>query len=100
MKKAFINTSHNSIHLTFPNGNSISTIWGYLTYSDNHNFISGNIVDKFSQFMESDTVEIMILEAPDKLRKKISKKYGFSVNDVKGYLSITEWLDILKMLAK
>lgn len=99
-EKAFNNWKHNAIHLTFPNGNSLSTIWGYLTYSDNHDFISGYDDDKFTRWLPSDTVEIMILEAPDKLRKKIEKKYDFGGDTVKGYLTMKEWLDIVKMLSK
>lgn len=99
-EKAFNNWGHNRIHLTFPNGNAISTVWGYLTYSDNHDFVSDDHLDRFNEFMQSDTVEIMILKAQDKLRNKIEKKYDFGGDSVKGYLTITEWLDILKMLAK
>ena len=73
-EKAFNNWRHNSIHLTFPNGNVLSTVWGYLTYSDNHYFAEEG--DKFREFMQSDTVEISILEAPEETRKKIHKKYG------------------------
>ena len=100
-EKAFNNWKHNSLHLTFPNGNSLSTVWGYCTYSDNHD-ISDDIegIEAFNTFMQSNTVEIMILEAPDKLRKKIHRKYDFGGDTVKGYLTITEWLDIVRMLSK
>lgn len=95
-EKAFNNWSQNSIHLTFPNGNSISTIWGAMTYSDNYNvFHSGSL----NTFMDSDTVEIMILKAPKKLVEKIQKKYDFEGDTVKGYLTITEWLGILNLFA-
>lgn len=98
-EKAFNNWKRNAIHLTFPNGNAISTTWAYLTYSDN-NDMSYNSMDKFNEFMQSDTVEIMILNAPDKLVKKIQNKYDFEDDSVKGYLNITEWLEILNLLAK
>ena len=96
-EKAFSNWKHNGVHLTFPNGNALSTVWGYCTYSDNHGDYS---VDAFNKFMESDTVEIMILNAPEKLTKKIQRKYDFGGDSVKGYLTMTEWLDIVKMLSK
>lgn len=108
-EKAFNNWSHNSIHLTFPNGNAISTIWGYLSYCDNKylendkaitkNKLNGKAyLDNFQRFMDCDNCEIMILNAPDKLLKKIHKKYDFE--DVKGYTTITEWLEIVNLLAK
>ena len=98
-EKAFNNFKHNGIHLTFPNGNALSTIWGYCTYSDNHDMEIG-YGDNYNKFFDSDTVEIMIQKAPDKLRKKIEKKYDFDGDNVKGYLTMEEWLDVVKMLSK
>jgi len=98
-EKAFRNFRSNGIHLTFPNGNALSTIWGYGSYSENHNMEGGVGVDNYNNFLDSDTVEIMILKAPDKLRKKIEKKYDFD-GSVKGYLTMKEWLDVVKMLSK
>ena len=98
-EKAFRNFRHNGIHLTFPNGNALSTVWGYYTYSDNHDIDGGISVDNYDKFLDSDTVEIMILKASDKLRKKIEKKYDFD-GSVKGYLTMEEWLDVVKMLSK
>jgi len=101
MMKAFDNCNYNKLHLTFPNGNRISTTWGYCTYSDNHDVPDEeNPMDKFNKFRDSNTVEIMILECPDKLREKIEEKYNFDENIVKGYLNITEWLEIVNLLAK
>ena len=96
---AFNNLAHNKIHLTFPNGNAISTIWGYGSYSENQDDSSGDNYG-FSDFKQSDTVEIMILNAPDKLLNKIKRKYDFEDGSVKGYLTMTEWLEIIKMLSK
>ena len=102
-EKAFNNWKHNAIHLTFPNGNAISTVWGYCTYSDNHDLgddaLEFDSLKAFQTFMQSDTVEIMILEAPKKLRKLIETKYGFGGDTVKGYLSIKEWLEIVNLLS-
>ena len=103
-EKAFNNWTHNGVHLTFPNGNSLSTVWGYCTYSDNHDRPdldrSIDPASPFHTFMDSETVEIMILKAPDKLLKKIHKKYDFGGDSVKGWVTMTEWLDIVKMLSK
>jgi len=96
-EKAFNNWRHNAIHLWFPNGNGLSTIWGYLTYSDNHDYCKDG--DKFEDFMDSDTCEIMILEAPEKLIKKINKKYDGD-GRVIGYLKMKEWLEIVRILSK
>ena len=96
--KAFDNWAHNAVHLTFPNGNKISTTWGYCTYSVNHDCDDLLASVKFDSFRKSNTVEIMILECPDKLRKKIQKEFDFE--DVAGYLSITDWLKVLNLLAK
>lgn len=92
-KKAFNNWSANSLHLTFPNGNSLSTIWHYGSYSDNYD--KGD----FNTFMSSDTVEIMILKAPERLIKKINKKFDTSENVI-GRLTITQWLWVVNQLAK
>lgn len=103
-EKAFTNWKHNSIHLIFPNGNAISTTWSWGSYSENGDIHRNKPFDKdtyfesFTRFEESDDVEIMILNAPDKLLNKIKKKYGF--DSVLGYVTITQWLEILNLLSK
>ena len=94
-KKAFKNWRHNAIHLTFPNGNCLSTTWGFGSYSDNYDTES---MDFYREFGQSDTCEIMVLQCPDKLLKKLYKKYDF--DSVKGYVSMKEWLEIVKILSK
>jgi hypothetical protein len=102
-EKAFNNWRHNAIHLTFPNGNAISTVWGYCTYSDNHDRPdldrSLDVSLPFNTFMDSDTAEVMILNAPEKLIKKINKKYGGD-GSVIGYLNMKQWLEIIRLLSK
>jgi hypothetical protein len=100
--KAFNNWRHNGIHLTFPNGNSISTVWGIGSYTDNHFLIEKDPDTAFGyrKFLDSDTCEIMILKAPDKLIKKIHKKYGDGDNSVIGYLTIKQWLEIINLISK
>lgn len=95
-EKAFNNWKHNAIHLTFPNGNALSTIWGAGTYCENYNLWRDS---RDLKFLDSNSVEIMIIKAPQKLINKINRKYG-DCGDVIGYLKITQWLDIVNMLAK
>lgn len=103
MEKAFNNFKHNGIHLRFPNGNGISTIWGAGTYSDNYNYIVNTTDDSlgYRTFMSSDTCEVMILNCPDKLLKKIKNKYQKDDSgSVIGFLTIDKWLEIVKLLSK
>lgn len=98
VKKAFTNRACNKIYLKFPNGNGISTIWGWGTYSETRNF--GQDVT----FLSSDNVEIMI-DCDKKTGKKIAKKYGkFNSGGYYGgsygNVGILEWLDICNILAK
>ena len=107
IEKAFQNVANNKIHLYFPNGNGISTIWGSGSYTENHDvgfeppFTHDGFMKAFSAFMGSNDVEIMLLKCPEKLSKKIHKKYDRSGDgSVIGHIKIMEWLDILNMLAK
>lgn len=98
MEKAFKNVAHNKLHLWFPNGNGLSTIFGFGSYSDNYDVkTKGN---HWETFLHSNTVEIMILNAPDKLNKKIHKKYNAEGEGVIGRLNITQWLEIVNILSK
>lgn len=93
MEKSFNNWRHNAIHLTFANGNSISTTWAKYSYADNRDY-EGD----FEDFLQSNNCEVMVLKCSDKLSKKIYKK--FDGDGVIGYLTIDKWLEILNMLAK
>jgi len=95
-EKAFNNWKHNAIHLTFPNGNCLSTTWDSGSYSDNYDLWG---IDSYKTFMQSDEIEIMILNAPEKLIKKIHKKYDGD-GSVLGYLNMKQWLEIIKILSK
>ena len=102
-KKAFTQHRNNGVHLTFPNGNSLSTIWGRGSYSENHNYTTGDVIKDFSEPIKegSDTVEIMITHAPDKLIERIHKKLSPNSEDsVIGYLSMPDWLWAVNQLAK
>ena len=93
MKKSFENFKHNGIYLEFDNGNTISTIWGYGSYTENHD--KGD----FDTFDSSKNVEIMFT-CGQKLKKGILKKYNEGDGDPIGYLTITQWLEIVNLLNK
>lgn len=104
-EKSFRNWREGSIHLNFPNGNHISTTWARIyTYSDNYNLDVDYskprpIGDRIDPIVESDTVEIMV-SCGDKLKKKILKKYNEGHEQPIGYLPITQWVEIINLLAK
>ena len=95
-EKAFNNFRHNGLHLNFPNGNHLSTVWGGGTYTENYDRF-----DLISQpiFLESNDVEIMF-ECSEKLQKKIEKKFNDGGEQPIGRLTITQWLEIANLLAK
>ena len=95
-EKAFNNFRHNGIHLNFPNGNQVSTIWGSGSYSENYDIWQPK---DFGTFMESETAEIMVTCSP-KLLKKLAKKFNNDSGGVFGYLSITDWIYIVNLVAK
>jgi hypothetical protein len=107
MKKAFHNVRHNVVHLHFPNGASVSTIWGYGTYSDNHDLkIAANkpvgYIETWNTFMASDTCEIMIGGISKHTEWKIGSclHRDTSGDSVIGYITLTEWVTILNLIAK
>lgn len=98
--KAFNNLRHNHIHITFPNGNCISCLWAAYSYSDNKDIWLERGAASFTEFLDSDTCEIKVIEAPQELVDKIQSKYGDPTDSVVGYVTVTQWLEILNMLAK
>lgn len=95
----FINWRHNAFHLNFPNGNWLSTTFGYGSYSDNHNIdAETGVIDRFDTFYGSQTVEVMFT-CGDSLKKRLHKKFDGDESII-GYLSITDWLYIVNALAK
>ena len=105
-KKAFFNHKINGVHLTFPNGNSVSSIWSSGSYTDNHDWEIKNAVgevdfDKlYKTPLSSDTVEIMVNCKPivlELLEAKFDEKS--EGGSVFGHLTILEWLEILNILS-
>ena len=99
-EKAFNNWRHNAIHLTFPNGNCLSTTWACCSYSENHDMEDIDYDKQWETFRPSDTAEVMILNAPEKLIKRIYKKLDGYYGDPLGYVTMEQWLWIVKMLSK
>ena len=98
-EKAFSNWRPGAVHLTFPNGNWLSTTWARWSYSDNHEMELDLSDGKFTH-MESNTCEVMF-DCPEKLSKRIFKFCGENpTNGVIGYLTMEQWLRVVEMLAK
>ncbi len=102
--KSFVNHKHNGIHLKFPNGNSISTIWGRGSYTDNHDFTIGeDIAKEFSTLFPegSNTVEIMLDTNNKRLRNRIFRRFNINPdNGVIGWLTIDDWMWVIQQLYK
>lgn len=103
-EKAFNNKEHNKLHLNFPNGNWISTIWGFGSYTENYDInskLAYNLLKDMQTFKDSNDVEIMFECKSEEIEKKIYEKYGDgSFGSVIGHLNIKQWLEILNLLAK
>lgn len=97
--KAFSNWSANRIHMTLPNGNHLSTVWGEGTYSDNYNERSVYPPGDKGTFRSSDTVEIMF-DCPEKLRKKILKLFNEGDEMPVAYLSFDRLVKNFKYACK
>ena len=98
--KSFHGFRINGFHLNFSNGNSISTIWGTGTYTENYDLdLDKHFIDQFNEPLTSDTVEIMF-SCPKKLKDKILDKYNEGKQDPIGHLPIGEWLEIIGLLSK
>lgn len=93
-EKSFYSWAKGRFHLNFLNGNTISCVFAGGTYSDEYD---NDFRD--APFYNSNTIEIMF-SCPDKLKKKILKKYNESDEDPIGYLTIDKWLEIVNLLAK
>lgn len=110
-----LNHRENSVYLDFGNGIEMSTIWGYSSYSENHD---GNkegvllgkpsgiaMIDKFQTRYDSSTVEMMFTEAPEDFLETVYAKYGVGISDDEkrgpyGYLPLADWLEIVDMARK
>ena len=89
-KKTF-SCNDNGFAITFPNGLTLSTRFGYGNYCENHD--NEKQLESFRQpflGLQSDNVEVAI----------IKKDGGFIAGEngdtVKGYVEIDEWLEVFK----
>lgn len=98
-EKAFYGWEVARFHLNFPNGNYLSTIWGAGTYSDEHDRDIFGTLREDRPVFNSNTVEVMFT-CPDKLKKKILKKYNDGDSDPIGYLTLPQWIEIVNLLNK
>lgn len=105
--KAFVIHRENGFLLNFPNGNSISTIWGWGSYSETKDWHPDplkhgefDVMEVFKRLPEgSNSVEIMFACSPA-LQKKIEKKFNAGDRQPIGYLNISDWIEIINMLYK
>jgi len=100
--KAFSNHLHNGVYLKFPNGNSISTIWCRGSYSDNHDYTTGDAIQDYKTLNDgSNNAEIYPFTDNQRLHKRIFQHFHANSDEtVIGYVNITDWLWVLNQLAK
>ena len=96
-EQAFSVHRRNGFYLSFPNGNSISTIWGVATYSQNRDLG----FPEFDKRVDSMDVEIMPCTSDKRLLKRIFRHFDRSPDDdsVIGWVGMTDWLWVVNQLA-
>jgi hypothetical protein len=103
-RKAFTTHRENGVYLKFPNGNTLSTIWGRGSYSENHDWENPKDSSRMGHFAVipegSNTVEVMV-GCPEKTMRRICRK--FPENDTAGdniltYLTLPQWVELVKIL--
>jgi hypothetical protein len=100
MDKAFKNWRNGAFKLYFPNGNMVSTIFTPGSYSDNYNESFDLLkLNPEEHPMESTNCEIMF-NCGEKLRKKLQKKFNNNYEQPFGYVSITDWMEIISKISK
>jgi len=95
-KKSF-EITNKGMHLTFPNGVTVSVQWGIGNYCDNKDFNPGDIRDMYNNLFTSNEAEVAIF---DKEGNWITRKYtqdkDMYADDVLGYVDILEFFEILE----
>ena len=113
-EKTFVSFRENGIHLNFPNGVGLSVIWGYGSYSENHDWEhpdnkgkrvgdDGYHVHKlFEKITEgSNSVEVMIIKgASNQFITRLSKNTSGEGQNPWGYIGIGDWLKIINRCYK
>lgn len=103
--KAFVNHRNNGFLLNFPNGNSLSTIWGRNTYCDNYDLNykddGKDNIDYTAQQAEklsSNTCEVMT-RCSELVYKLLCAKFPEAENgSVFGHLTFPQWLEMVNIL--
>lgn len=104
-EKSFKITRCKGFHITFPNGLTLSTQFGYGNYCENEynedyeneNMIKFVIEHKTLTIVESNTVEIAIWDKNGKWKTREMAKEVFNKDigdDVMGWVTIDEWIKI------
>jgi hypothetical protein len=97
-EKAFYNWRMGAFHLNFENGNKLSTTFAGGSYSENHSAWR-EFINPLEKPVESNDCEIMFT-CDKKLQRKIEKIYNEGIEQPIGYLNITQWTEIVKLLSK
>lgn len=105
--KAFVNHRDNGFALTFPNGNSISTIFGFGSYTENRNWKNPkskgeqDLLAQFAKIPEgSNTVECMP-NCSERVMDILQEKFLDNSNgSVFGHLTIDQWFEMVDILRK
>ena len=103
--KSFCNWDFNRFHFTFPNGNHISVVWGYGSYSDNHDadllFQGKGIEDikkVWQSFFNSNTCEV-VFDCEKRTAKRVAKHFKTDENPL-GYLVMKDFVWLFNELSK
>ena len=95
MHKMFKITGGKGFHITFPNGLTLSTQFGYGNYCENEDNIS--LLTNRPEIVASDDVEIAVFDK-DGLwvtREMAKDVFGIDIHDdVMGHITINDWLKI------
>lgn len=97
-EKSFAAGKANHFVLNFPNGNRISSIWGWGSYTENYNVGDiGDVLKTMNEPMSSNDVEVMV-DCSKELFKKLQRRYK-TTNTVFGYININQWLKLVAEVA-
>lgn len=97
MSKVFYSRRPSSLAIHFPNGNWLSTIWGWGAM--NENGVGRIKLEEHPLYRQlgADTVECMYDCKSKHLEQKIIKRFG--KNNPLGYMSFSDWLWLVNTLA-
>ena len=87
------------VRIDFKNGLVLSTIWGYCTYSDNHDIKTSEDYGFGRNENGSSTVEFMFIDGDEKLIEKLCKKYGDGENP-SAYIPVHKWIEMIAYINK